>query len=182
MRIIIIEDPSEDFARKLLSEETPVWASSQDLANREGRPGDLGDASGQDEVDFDVFLCHSSKDAPEVRAVARDLKSRGVSYWLDEEQIGFGDAVTVKIEDGLRRSRYIVPCVSKDLIAGSWTRAEYGSILNAEFSGNSRRMVIPLMLGGAAISDLPLLLRDKKGVDYPNKAEFERFVQFLRRA
>jgi tetratricopeptide (TPR) repeat protein len=36
---------------------------------------------------FDVFLCHNSKDKPMIRAIALQLKQRGISYWLDEEQL-----------------------------------------------------------------------------------------------
>lgn len=129
--------------------------------------------------DFDVFLCHSSADMDLVRDVARTFVSRGISYWLDEEQITFGDRVAQKIEDGLQRSHYVVPCVSANLAASNWTRAEYNAILNAEFSGETIRIVIPLVLDESDAENVPLLLRDKKRAFYANKAEFEHFLQFL---
>jgi hypothetical protein len=36
---------------------------------------------------FDVFLAHNSQDKPQVRAIARELRQRGLKYWIDEEQI-----------------------------------------------------------------------------------------------
>jgi hypothetical protein len=129
--------------------------------------------------DFDVFLSHSSADSEIVRGVAKSFRARGISYWLDEEQLGYGDRVTEKIEDGLRRSRYVVPCISARFADSGWTRGEYGAILNAEFSGESERVVIPLVLDESDAENVPLLLRDKKRAFYANKTEFEHFLRFL---
>lgn len=131
--------------------------------------------------DFDIFLCHSGADSDLVRIIAQKLQDAGVKYWLDVEQITFGDSITQKIEDGLNRSRVVVPCLSENLGKSGWTRAEYGAILNAEFSGISSRVVVPLKLSEALPdSAIPLLLRDKKRVLYQNHVEFEQFLAFLR--
>lgn len=135
---------------------------------------DTGDAA------YDVFLCHAKEDAAEVEDIAAALKSRGIRYWLDsDDQINFGDFVTQKIEEGLQASRFVLPCISKNLRRRGWTRNEYGAILNAEFSGDSSRIAIPVMLTGAEDSDIPLLLRDKRRASHANKVEFEEFIRFL---
>jgi hypothetical protein len=129
--------------------------------------------------EFDVFLCHSGADKPHVLNIAKELRNMGLTYWLDSEQIRFGDPITRKIEDGLRNSRYIVPCLSTNLSRSGWARAEYGAILNAELSGDSLRVVIPLKLDDSSDGDIPLLLRDKRRVTYTNKVEFAEFLRFL---
>lgn len=131
--------------------------------------------------EYDAFLCHSSADKPAVLQLAADLKAAGVIYWLDSEQIKYGDSITAKIESGLQASRYVVPCLSTNLTKSGWTRAEYGAILNAEFSGPSERVVIPLKLDDASDGEIPLLLRDKKRVTRSNQTEFGEFVRFLLR-
>ncbi|MFI0977492.1 toll/interleukin-1 receptor domain-containing protein [Streptomyces sp. NPDC021093] len=128
---------------------------------------------------YDVFLCHASETAKEVSAIAEALAARGVSYWLDKEQITFGDRVSEKIEEGLRGSHYVIPCVSSHISERGWTRAEYGGILNAELSGDSTRVVVPLLLAEAVTDDIPLLFRDKLWVSSTNKVEFDRFIDFL---
>lgn len=133
------------------------------------------------QYDFDVFLCHSSSDKETVREIAKILTSHGISYWLDEDQIAFGDRVTERIEDGLKRSRYVVPCLSASLGGSNWTRGEYGAILNTEFSGETDRVVIPLVIDESGDESIPLLLRDKRRAFFVNKTEFEHFVQFLLR-
>ncbi len=129
---------------------------------------------------YDVFICHSSKDNSVIESLIKDLKKENITYWVDAEQIKFGDSITEKITEGLETSNYIVPCLSKNLMTSGWTRAEYGSILNGEFSGNSKRKVIPLLLEDFDVIYIPTLLRDKKRVLYSNKAEFKEFIEFLK--
>ncbi len=129
--------------------------------------------------EYDVFLCHASETAKEVQAIADALADRGISYWLDKERIKFGDSVTKKIEEGLLGSHYLLPCISKDLTARGWTRAEIGSALVPELRGDSSRITIPLLLAEAEPDDIPPLLRDKRWVSSTNKVEFDEFVSFL---
>ena len=133
----------------------------------------------KEKFDYDVFLCHSKKDKETVEKLAKQLAEAGVRYWLDAEQIKYGDPIVQKIEDGLRRSRYLVPCVSVNLKSG-WSRAEYSAILSAELSGDSSTVVIPVVLDEISVSEIPPLLRDKRRISYTNKVEFSEFLQFLR--
>lgn len=144
------------------------------LAEAQAEPGQP-----VNEYEFDAFLCHSSADKEVVRDIAKALAAAGISYWLDEEQIKYGQGVSQKIEDGLKRSRYVIPCVSSNLATSGWTRGEYSAILNAEFSGDLSRTIIPLVLDESDAEYVPLLLRDKKRAYYNNKTEFEHFLRFL---
>jgi hypothetical protein len=57
---------------------------------------------------FDVFLAHNSKDKPQVRFIANEIKQRGLKPWLDEEQILPGDSIPHKVQEGLVKSRVAV--------------------------------------------------------------------------
>lgn len=131
--------------------------------------------------EFDVFICHSSKDKTIISILIEDFKKENITYWIDADQIDFGDSITEKINEGLEASNYIIPCISKNLRASGWTKAEYGSILNREFSGNSKRKVIPLILENCDVNDIPPLLSDKKRVTYSDKTEFKEFIHFLKK-
>ncbi|QYC41330.1 TIR domain protein [Nonomuraea coxensis DSM 45129] len=133
----------------------------------------------EDRPGFDVFLCHAGADKETVKDIARELAAGGITYWLDAEQFSFGDRVAEKIEDGLRRSRYVVPCLSAAFAASGWTRGEYNAVLNAELSGDTMRTVIPLVLDDSDAANVPLLLRDKRRAYYANKTEWEHFLRFL---
>jgi internalin A len=150
------------------------------LEGYERREEELEDSEKTDNPSkYDVFICHSSKDKPVIALLIEDFKKEGITYWVDEEQIDYGDQITQRIEEGLQKSRYVIPCLSKNLNASGWTRAEYGSILNTVFSGNSRRNVIPLKLDNCEDDDIPFLLRDKKRVTYSDKTDFAKFIKFL---
>jgi hypothetical protein len=41
--------------------------------------------------EYDVFICHSSKDKPIITTLIEDLKKENITYWIDAEQIEFGD-------------------------------------------------------------------------------------------
>jgi hypothetical protein len=130
---------------------------------------------------YQVFLSHSRDDRPLVRKLIEQLRAAGITYWVDEEQINFGDQIIAKIEDGLRDSRYVVACLGEGYARSGWCRAEYGSILYREFSGETSRRVIPLTLDGPPRSgSVPLLLSDKLRVDFTDAKSFSAFLDFLK--
>lgn len=139
------------------------------------------DESEQQTHPFSVFLSHSSADKETVLKVTEAFKQANISYWVDHEQIKFGDGIVAKIEEGLQKSKYVVVCLSEKLITSGWCRAEYGAILYREFSGDTSRRVIPLSLDGSNnINGIPLLLSDKLRADFKNQDNFSEFIQFLR--
>lgn len=139
------------------------------------------DKSEQPTHPISVFLSHSSADKETVLKVIQAFKQANISYWVDHEQIKFGDGIVAKIEEGLQKSKYVVVCLSEKLITSGWCRAEYGAILYREFSGDTSRRVIPLSLDGSNNSNgIPLLLSDKLRADFTNQSNFSEFIQFLR--
>lgn len=130
---------------------------------------------------FTVFLSHSSRDKETVRKLTQEFKKQNITYWVDEEQITFGDTIVSKIEDGLQKSKYVVVCLSENVMQSGWCRAEYGPILYREFSGDTTRRVIPLSLDGSnSDSSVPLLLSDKLRADYTDESSFAKFLKFLK--
>lgn len=139
------------------------------------------DESSQSIHPLSVFLSHSSADKETVFKVIDAFKKAKISYWVDHEQIRFGDPIVAKIEEGLQKSKYVVVCLSENQIKSGWCRAEYGAILYREFSGDTSRRVIPLSLDGSNNSSgIPLLLSDKLRADFTDPNNFSEFIQFLR--
>jgi TIR domain len=138
------------------------------------------DESSQSIHPFSVFLSHSSADKETVLKVIEAFKQAKISYWVDNEQIRFGDPIVAKIEEGLQKSKYVVVCLSENQIKSGWCRAEYGAILYREFSGDTSRRVIPLSLDGSNNSSgIPLLLSDKLRATFTDPNNFSEFIQFL---
>jgi hypothetical protein len=93
----------------------------------------------------DVFLSHSSKDQPVVRAVAERLRADGLRVWFDEWEIKPGDSIPAKIEEGLEGSRVLVLCMSANAFGSDWAQLEAGTFRFRDPLNKERRF-IPLRL------------------------------------
>ena len=107
----------------------------------------------------DVFICHASEDKINiVRPIASAFDAANISYWLDEAEIAWGDSITLKINDGLSRSNYVMVVLSQAFISKNWTQRELNSALNIEASSGEVK-VLPLLCGDSAtiLQKIPLL-------------------------
>ncbi|NOY27364.1 MAG: toll/interleukin-1 receptor domain-containing protein, partial [Oligoflexia bacterium] len=127
---------------------------------------------------WDVFICHSSADKQAVRGLAESLRAADQRVWLDEEQIGPGDAVTEKIDEGLRRSRWLLACLSNAQIESGWARAELGAALNAELNEGGKRVIV-VVVGELDEERIPMLLRDKRRVDWRSNAGRDELLAWI---
>ncbi len=130
----------------------------------------------------DVFICHASADKEEVvYPLVKLLEAGGVSCWLDEAEIAWGDSVTQKVNDGLRTSRLVIVVLSPNF-ARHWPQRELYSALELEASSGAVR-VLPLLTGPAQhrseVIDRYPLLRDKLYLLWPGGQE--RIVPEIRR-
>jgi hypothetical protein len=132
------------------------------------------------EYEYDVFISYSSNDKDIIETLIANFKNEEITYWIDVEKIKFGDRITQKIEDGLQKSKFVLACLSENLIASGWATAEISAVLNARLSGDSRKTVIPLKLDNCKDDDIPHLLRDIRRVTYSNKDELYEFIKFLK--
>ncbi len=119
-----------------------------------------------------VFLCHVSEDKERfVRPFARLLETNGISFWLDEAEILWGDSLSLGVNKGLRISDYLICFISDSLVGRGWPEGELGAILSSEFSGRNQR-VLPIIAGNEEliINEYPLI-RDKRFVKWENGLE-----------
>jgi small GTP-binding protein len=99
---------------------------------------------------FDVFLSHSTKDKPVVRAIAERLRADGVRVWFDEWEIKIGDSIPAKIEEGLERSRVLVLWMSANAFGSDWAALE-SQTFRFRDPLNKERRFIPLRLDDSPI-------------------------------
>src|SRR4051812_45767078 len=110
----------------------------------------------------DVFLSHASEDKDEfVRPFAAELGRRGITYWLDEAEIAWGDRITQKIQNGLATSQYVIVFLSRNFLGKNWPESELGAAIGRE-NADGRTVVLPLILSDRepVLEQYPLL-RDK---------------------
>lgn len=107
----------------------------------------------------DYFISHANADkSTYIQPLAECLTERGVTFWLDNLEISWGDSLALKINEGLSESRYIILCLSKAFLARPWPEAE----LNAAFSLQTnvrQKKVLPLILNskGRILKRYPLI-------------------------
>lgn len=114
--------------------------------------------------DFDVFLCHNSRNKKEVRSIGESLKERGVLPWLDEWELRPGIPWQKALEEQIGRIRSAAVFVGRDGI-GPWQEVELDAFLR-EFVRRGCP-VIPVILSSCKKEPkLPLFLAGNTWVDF----------------
>jgi small GTP-binding protein len=131
--------------------------------------------------EWDVFVSYSSKDVDKINDIIEDLKRHHINCWWDHEQVQPGDVISRKIELGLRRSRFIMPCISRNQVLSGWCRVEYTAVLDRVLRGKTSQKVTPLILDDLPENDMPLLLSDFRAEHWRDSRSYERLVRFLSR-
>ena len=81
----------------------------------------------------DVFICHASEDKTTVvRPLTKALTEQGISCWLDEAEIKWGDSITKKVNEGLSISRFVIVILSQAFLSKNWPERELNAALNIE--------------------------------------------------
>lgn len=128
---------------------------------------------------FEVFVCHASKDKPFLEKVLAEFQQRGISYWLDEEQIRPGDIAIDKLSEGLLQSRFILVCISRNQFASNWSQFEYQSMLTSILSNESGQTLLPFVLDDTLDKDIPPFLRPIKRMRLSKPDEYKQLLTFL---
>ncbi|MEG3440421.1 toll/interleukin-1 receptor domain-containing protein, partial [Pannus brasiliensis CCIBt3594] len=113
---------------------------------------------------FHVFLCHNSKDKPEVKEIALELRSLGLKPWLDEWELRPGLSWQELLEEQIEYIHSAAVFIGSSGI-GPWQNRELRAFLN-EFVGRGCP-VIPVLLATAPQQpQLPIFLRAMTWVDF----------------
>ncbi|MCF4981941.1 TIR domain-containing protein, partial [Pseudomonas gessardii] len=126
-----------------------------------------------------VFLSHTSADKPFVRNLKARLEAQGVrDVWLDEAEILVGDSLTKKIDEGLRKTKYICVVLSAKSVKSPWVERELEIAIHREIS-TGEVVVLPLLYEQC---DLPLFLVGKLYADFTSPDSYDEGVgKLLRR-
>jgi hypothetical protein len=108
-----------------------------------------------------VFLSHSSHDREWAQKLAGDLKQAGVSVFLDDWDIGPGDLLISRLNDGLRTASDGLIVWGIHTRESPWVRAECQFLLHEAIRNNKRLMGVIL-----ADVELPSLLKTWVAADF----------------
>jgi hypothetical protein len=103
-----------------------------------------------------VFLSHSEHDKPAVEALAIALRARGIDVWLDKWEIGAGDDIVARVNDGLEKAGAGIIVFSRHAQESRFVEAEVSYLTWARIQ--ERKVLIPVLLGDGGYV-LPPLLR-----------------------
>ena len=126
--------------------------------------------------DYDVFLCHNSRDKKQVMAIGERLKQRGILPWLDSWEIPPGTRWQKELQKQLRSVRSAAVFIGAKG-PGPWQELEVESLLGQIAKRN--RPLIPVILPGRTGSPrLPAFLDMWHVVDMrqPEPDPFEQLV------
>jgi small GTP-binding protein len=164
--------PLDDLAEKTGEHDLAVVeqaARADEERERHRRLASL--AEREQRAEFHVFLCHNSKEKPEVRQLAARLRDQGVLPWLDEESIAPGAQFVPTIEQALDAAPAVAVIVGPNWL-GRWQKQEYYALfqrfVEQRFAdGKPRVTIIPVLLPGAP-KDVPLppFLRGLNWIDF----------------
>lgn len=96
-------------------------------------------------MSYDFFISHASEDRNIADELYNEFQKIQISCWYDNCEIGIGDPITQKINEGLKESKYGIVLISRNSIHRNWVLAEIGAFLNLEISGGKTRL-IPLLI------------------------------------
>jgi hypothetical protein len=105
---------------------------------------------------FNVFISHSHQDREWTRKLSEALKQRGLSVWLDEDQIRPGEEWGQRILEGLQKSSHIVFLIGPGASLSKSLALELGMAL-AE-----RKPIIPVVDKDVSSEDIPGPIRRRQ--------------------
>src|ERR1700730_6052705 len=111
----------------------------------------------------DVFISYGHADADWVRTLAENLHNSGLRVYFDEWDIGPGDVLIHKLDEGILKSRSGILIVSPVSLSRPYVQAEYAAMMTRAIEGKQR--LIPIMLKDA---ELPPLLASRVWIDFRN--------------
>lgn len=127
--------------------------------------------------EFDIFLSYHQKELALIRTVVEILKQRDVRFWWDKIHVMKGDDFQARMAEGLRNSRTTAVFLGPGE-PGFWQTQE--AELAMEFQRKRGNRVIPVLLPGCQVDDLPGFLGLRSAVDFSagfeNLEELESFL------
>jgi 8-oxo-dGTP diphosphatase len=113
-----------------------------------------------DDYKYDVFVSFAMEDHDALAGpLVQELRDAGLRVWFAPHNVGYGESLTARVEEGLAQSRFLVAVLSKRAFAKKWVKAEIRSMLARELDLGSDH-VIPVLFGithAEVQRELPLL-------------------------
>lgn len=130
----------------------------------------------RDGYEWHAFIAYAPHDTEVAHRLATELYQLGLDVFLDAWEIGQGDVVTRKIEEGMSGTRSGVLIVSPKAMQDKLVENQYHALLDNAINDEQRRL-IPVVFEN---TEMPMFLKPRKPADFRGKsgqayqAELER--------
>jgi len=99
-----------------------------------------------------VYLAHASEDKDIAKPLAEGLVARGIPVWYDNWEIGYGDGLRRKMEQGLGNCTHFVVLLTETSIRKPWVNEEIDAGLMSAVEGSAKFISLRYGLPLAAVS------------------------------
>lgn len=90
-----------------------------------------------------MFISHAHEDKADIaRPLYEALTNLGVAVWFDDAELGIGDSLRRKIDQGLARSAFGVVIFSSSFFAKGWPQYELDGIVTSSVAGEQNLLPI----------------------------------------
>jgi TIR domain len=97
-----------------------------------------------------VFISHRKKDDAPAEKLAAAIRAAGHQVWFDEWEIGIGDSVVEKMNEGLEGSAYLILGYSDVGVGTPWISREWYSALARQMNGVGVKILPAVLTGGGS--------------------------------
>lgn len=108
-----------------------------------------------------VFISYRRNDAALAVRLAEEVRAAGHRVWFDEWEIGLGDSIVGRMNEGLAGAAYVVVCYSSSGVESAWISREWLSTLARQLAGHGVKLLPVLLSGG----EPPAILADLRYAD-----------------
>lgn len=127
--------------------------------------------------DFDVFLCHNSRDKPFIIKIADALEERKIKPWIDKNNISPGEEFQAAIEQAIPK----IKCAAIFFGShgtGKWQKEEIKALYRQKVEKEEEKIIlIPILLQG--VDEIPSEYLFLRGHNYLKLKSQEIHGQFL---
>ncbi len=97
----------------------------------------------EQDAQFDVFISHATEDKEDVvTPLAVALQAGGLSVWYDDFELGIGDSLRQKIDQGITSSRFAIVVLSKSFFDKGWSNYELDGLVTRAIDGDQTLLPI----------------------------------------
>lgn len=124
-----------------------------------------------------IFISYSHKDKETVIPFIEKLTSIGLSIWIDQVEIDFGENLTEIIQDAMKNCEMALLFLSQHTKNALYQKHELTTIFNDVI--NNTKKFIPIKLDDINLNDVLYGLNNYLYVDYSSEYDVNKLISML---